>query len=326
MAIQHPRFGALTFISGPEQFLAERAVDDAVAALLEERTDALVTRVSAGDLSVGRLDELVNGTLFSPDAIVVVLGAESLPKDVEPALLALIGAVPDSLGLVVAHSAGPVGSRALLKALGGAAGITIDCPAMKARDLPGFVAAEARRGRGHIDRDTAQQLIDAVGQDTRALAAAVAQLLSDAEDDTITVAQVTRYFSGRATVTSFAVADDALAGRTGEAIVKLRWAIETGVAPVLVTAAVANSLRQTGRYLALSRQGRPSAADVGVPPWKLADIAQESRSWSEQSVASALRAVCQADAEIKGAAADADYALERLLLRLGAIRKASHVQ
>ena len=72
---------------------------------------------------------------------------------------------------------------------------------------------------------------------SRALAAAVTQLISDGQGGPITVDQVRRYFGGRAEVTSFAVADAALAGRTGAAMEQLRWALATGVAPVLITSA-----------------------------------------------------------------------------------------
>ena len=74
-----------------------------------------------------------------------------------------------------------------------------------------------------IDAAAASALVDAVGHDLRALAAAVAQLLSDGEGGPITVDQVRRYFGGRSEVTSFAVADAALAGAPA-----LRWSSSAG--------------------------------------------------------------------------------------------------
>ena len=46
-------------------------------------------------------------------------------------------------------------------------------------------------------------------------------------------------FAGRAEATSFAVADAAIEGRTAAALEELRWALDGGVAPVLVTSAFA---------------------------------------------------------------------------------------
>jgi DNA polymerase-3 subunit delta len=40
----------------------------------------------------------------------------------------------------------------------------------------------------------------------------------------------------------------------------------------------------------------------------------QARGWDERGLAHALRAVAAADAEIKGAADDAEYALERVVL------------
>ena len=127
--------------------------------------------------------------------------------------------------------------QGLLEKLKSAGVEVIECAAVKPWELPQFVSGEAKRAGSSIDAAAASALVDAVGHDLRALAAAVAQLLSDGEGGPITVDQVRRYFGGRSEVTSFAVADAALAGRTGVAMEQLRWALATGVAPVLITSA-----------------------------------------------------------------------------------------
>ena len=97
---------------------------------------------------------------------------------------------------------------------------------------------------------------------SRALAAAVTQLISDGQGGPLTVDQVRRYFGGRAEVTSFAVADAALAGRTGAAMEQLRWALATGVAPVLITSAMASGIRGLGQ--ADYRGRRPARSGSGA--------------------------------------------------------------
>jgi DNA polymerase-3 subunit delta len=59
---------------------------------------------------------------------------------------------------------------------------------------------------------------------------------------------------------------------------------------------------------------------VGVPPWKLRTIRDQSRAWSDAAVSRAIRAVAHADADIKGAASDASYTLERLVLVIAGLR------
>ena len=62
------------------------------------------------------------------------------------------------------------------------------------------------------------------------------------------------------------------------------------------------------------------AREVGVPPWKLRVVRDQSRAWSDAGIARAVRTVAQADADIKGAASDASYTLERLVLTISALR------
>ena len=137
--------------------------------------------------------------------------------------------VPD-LAVIAVHRGVPKG-RALLEKLKSAGAEVIECAALKPWELPQFVSAEVKRAGSSIDAGAATALVDAVGHDLRALAAAVGQLLSDGEGGAITVDHVRRYFGGRSEVTSFAVADAALAGRTGVAMEQLRWALATGVCP-----------------------------------------------------------------------------------------------
>jgi DNA polymerase-3 subunit delta len=149
-------------------------------------------------------------------------------------------------------------------------------------------------------------------------------LASDFPGAALDVEKVKQYFGGRAEAKSFAVADAAFWGRRRVALEELRWAIDNGTAPVLVTSAFAGSARGVARYRAASRGMREAdlAREVGVPPWKLRTIRDQSRAWTDRGIALAVRAVAQADADIKGAASDAAYTLERLVLTVTGLRDA----
>ena len=174
-----------------------------------------------------------------------------------------------------------------------------------------------------MDQAATTALFQAVGQDLRGLAAAVSQLVSDFPGDTIGEDEVRKYFGGRAEAKSFAVADAAFSGRRAQALEELRWALDTGTAPVLVTSAFAGSARGLARYLGASRGMREAdlARELGVPPWKVRTVRDQSRAWSESGIARAIRAVAQADADVKGAASDASYTLERLVLTVTGLRE-----
>ncbi|MGH3346580.1 MAG: DNA polymerase III subunit delta, partial [Nocardioides sp.] len=112
-------------------------------------------------------------------------------------------------------------------------------------------------------------------------------------------------------------------GRRSTALEELRWALDAGTAPVLVTSAFAGSARSVARYLAAPRAQRENdlARELGVPPWKVRTVRDQSRAWSEPAIARVIRAVAQADADIKGAASDASYTLERLVLTVTGLRE-----
>ncbi|HET7724361.1 MAG TPA: DNA polymerase III subunit delta [Propionibacteriaceae bacterium] len=311
-------FGALVLIVGPEAYLAEQHLAEILSDALAEHPQATVNSVEASTLTQGQLLEMTGSALLAMESVAVVTGADLLPSELLETLVAVAKDIPPETLLVVVHPAGARGKNVLdrLKPL---ARRVIDCPALKPWELGRFATDRARRLGARLDAEAAQQLVDAVGSEARAIAGAVEQLAADSSAATLSAAHVRRYFAGRAEVSSFAVADDVLSGNYGAAVEKLRWALSTGVAPVLVTSALAGSFRALGKYFEARADRRPEPAiakDVGVPPWKLKDIARQARAWSPSAVGAAIKAVASADADVKGAAVDAEFALERLLTEL----------
>lgn len=316
-------FGRVVLVGGPESLLADRAVEALVSAARREDGSAEVTDIEAARLDAGSLASITGGSLFATRAVAVVRDLANLPAELTDAVAALARDPLDDLALVLVHGGGVKG-KGLLDKVKKARAEVVDCAQPKPRDLPSFVTNEARRARVRIGPEATQQLIDAVGFDLRALAAAVDQLAADAAGEEIGAELVRRYFGGRAEVTSFAVTDKALAGRTVEALEQLRWALSTGVAPVLVTSAMANGLRGLGK-LAANRSGMNDndlARDIGVPPWKIKTMRQQLRGWDQGSLATAIQAVARADADVKGAADNAEFALERCVLAVSRARRA----
>lgn len=308
-------YGRAVLVSGPEGLLADRAVAERLAVARKEDAEVEISQVEAGTLDAGTLAEITSASLFSTRRIAVINDLGSTPAELHAEIITLATQPLDDLGLVLVHPGGNKG-KGLLDKLKKAKIEVVDCPTMKTWDLPKFVAAEARRVGATMEPETTQAVVDAVGHDLRSLASAVSQLASDSDQREIPRALVQRYFGGRAEVTSFAVADAALAGRAGQAMEQLRWALSTGVAPVLVTSALASGLRSLGKYVSAGGGMRDAdlAREIGVPPWKLKSLRAQSRGWDERGLAHALRSVAVADAEIKGAADDAEFALERVVL------------
>jgi DNA polymerase-3 subunit delta len=314
----------VTLVTGKEEFLTERTVTAVREAVHRHDDEAELSECLASGLTLAELGEMSAPSLFSSTRCVVVRGLENLPDESVEGLLAYAAAPVEEVALVLVHGGGPKGSGVLTK-LRKLPGVTeAKSEELRASDYPGFVAGEVRRHGATIDNDGASFLVSAVGQDLRSLAAAADQLTNDYPDESLSVEKVKRYFGGRAEAKSFAVADAAFWGRRRDALEELRWAIDGGTAPVLVTSAFAGSARGVARYKSAPKGMHEAdlAREVGVPPWKLRTIRDQSRGWSDPAIARAIRTIAQADADIKGAASDAAYTLERLVLNITALRDA----
>jgi DNA polymerase III subunit delta len=315
-------FGRVVLVSGPEALLADRAVQELRTQIRAVAPEAELSEIEAARLDGAKLTEVTNPSLFADRRAAVITDLALLPAELYPSVTALAVAPVADLAVVLVHGGGPKG-KGLLDKLKAAGVEVIDCPPVKAWELPQFVSAEAKQLGSTMEPGAAQALVDAIGNDLRALASAVRQLVADSEGGPLTGDQVRRYFAGRSEVTSFAVADATLAGRTGLAMEQLRWALATGVAPVLVTSALAAGVRGLGKLVSAGSGLREAdlAREVGAPPWKLKSMRAQARGWDAAGLAFALKAVATADADIKGAADDAAYALERMVLTVSRARR-----
>ena len=58
------------------------------------------------------------------------------------------------------------------------------------------------------------------------------------------------------------------------------------------------------------------AGELKMPPWRVQKAQKQSRRWTRDTVATAVGIVAALNADVKGAAADADYALESAVRRV----------
>ncbi len=314
--------GKVILVTGKEEFLSERTVVGVREAVRGHDPEAELAETRAADLTLAALGELAAPSLFSSIRCVVVRGLEDLPEESHDGVLDYAGDPAEDVALVLVHGGGQKGSGLLTKLRKLPAVTEHKSAELRPSDIPGFVAAEARAAKAQIDAEAAQVLVQAVGQDLRALSAAVHQLAHDFPGDRLDLATVKKYFGGRAEAKSFAVADAAFYGRRAAALEELRWAMDAGTAPVLVTSAFAAGARGLAKFTSAPRPMREAdlAREVGVPPWKLRTLREQAHGWTDANLARAIRAVAQADADIKGAASDASYTLERLVLTISGMR------
>ncbi|WP_133741732.1 DNA polymerase III subunit delta [Actinorugispora endophytica] len=311
----------LTVIVGDEELLVDRAVASLVAAVRADDPEVDVHDLVPSQVNAGKLVEVTSPSLFGERRVVVLRSAQDLTKEPAGVVTGYLRDPADDVVLVLSHAGGAKG-RALLEAAVKAGAHRVDCAKpTKAAERTRFIKDEFSRAGRQITPDAAQALLDAVGNDLREIAAACTQLVADT-DGRVDAAAVARYHTGRAEASGFTVADRAVEGRLPEALEQLRWSLSVGMAPVLINSALAGAVR--GIAVAAQPPRGMSEAELAkrakVPPWKLRSLRQQSRGWTPQGVAHALRVVAETDALIKGAGRDPAYALERAVIEIATAR------
>ncbi|MFG2191588.1 DNA polymerase III subunit delta [Streptomyces sp. NPDC048639] len=307
----------ITLAVGQEDLLLDRAVQQVVAAARAADADTDVRELMPDALRPGTLAELTSPSLFAERKVVVVRDAQDVSADAIKDVKGYLAAPAEEITLVLLHAGGAKG-KGLLDAARKAGAREVACPKMtKPADRLAFVRSEFRAAGRSATPEACQALVDAIGSDLRELASACSQLAADVEG-TIDEAVVARYYTGRAEASSFTVADRAVEGRTAEALEALRWSLSTGVAPVLITSALAQGVRAIGKLASAPRGMRPGdlARELGMPPWKIDRVRQQMRGWSADGVSVALRAVAEADGAVKGGGDDPEYALEKAVVTI----------
>jgi DNA polymerase-3 subunit delta len=303
----------VTLVVGDEEFLADRAVGSVVATVRAADSQAEVHDLAGGKVEAGELIRLASPSLFGDRSVVVIRSAQDLPKEVIAEVVNYAAHPSEDTVLVLAHPGGVKG-KALVDGVkkAGAEVITV-AKLSKPGERLDFIKAEIRRAGRTIAPAAAQALLDAVGSDLRELAAACDQLAFDTPGKAIDEAAVARYYRGRAEVSGFTIADLAIEGRLGEALEQLRWALATGVAPVLIVSALAGGLRSLAKVGGAPRnlRGAQLASHVGMPPWKIDRVRRQLGGWGPEGISAAVQAVALADEQVKGGGADPAYALER---------------
>ena len=205
--------------------------------------------------------------------------------------------------------------KKLLDAIRGGlgAGIEIVCADLKKdSEKLDFAASEfASQGR-RITGGALRALTSAFAEDLAELAAACQQLLADAAEE-ITEETVEKYYSGRVETNAFRVADIAIAGRHGEALILLRHALASGADPVPIVAAFASKLRTMAKLAGSRGSSGQLAQQFGLAPWQVDRARRDLQGWDDAGLGHSIKLLAETDAAIKGAGRDPVFALERMI-------------
>ena len=309
----------LVLIQGAEGLLADRAISK----ILATNPAATITTLIADEIEVGTITDSLAPSLFGDARIVVIKEIQDLVADCSDEIIEYLSNPDESLNLVLWHKGGVKG-KALVDKVKKAGAEVISAEAIKKdSDKAEFVRGEFKNLGRKISTEAVQALIDSLGSDLRELGGACSQLASDVQDGKlIDEDDVSDYQRGRIETTGYDVADAVLDGKTALALISLRNAINTGTDPVLIVSAIAASIRTMAKVSGASRglKSYDLASQLGLPPWQIDKARRQLSGWSENALARSVITLAQADADIKGAAADPAYALERAIITISTAR------
>lgn len=305
------------FIVGEETFLAERtrrAILDALNAELPDGHTVEVTTLGAGDITASEILEATSPSLFAEDRALVIQNTELAAKEPTDILLTSLSDVAPGMTIIIEHSGG--GRNKSLVAKFKKLAEVHEAEPVKPRDRAGWLTQEFRRHGQRPTPDVVHAVLESVGSDLRELASAVSQLVSDTQGE-VTVDAVRAYYTGVAEVSGFDIADLAVAGKTGAALASTRRALQLGISPVALAAALATKVSGIARLYSTRRIDKSLAGTLGMAPWLVEKTHRVARHWSGHNVSQAVVIVAELDAQVKGqGGGDPDFAIEDAIRRI----------
>ena len=312
----HP--AAVVLVTGPENFLADRT-QQVMRRDLRAQDEALeIHEIDAAGYTSGELFTLASPSLFDEPRLLFASGVEKCTDAFLADALRYIESPEPSATLILRHAGGNRGKALLeaIRAMSPSEAVEVVCAELKKdADRAAFAAAEFRALGAKVTPQAVRALCAAVADDLAELAAACAQLVSDAGLE-ISEEQVDRYFGGKVETNSFKIADTALAGNTAEALVLLRHALLNGSEPIPMLAAINMKLRAMARIYGAKGSSAQLAKEFGMAPWQVERALKDARNWREQDLAHMVELAAETDWDLKGGSKSPEFALERLVTRL----------
>ena len=308
---------------GSESALADRALSKITAELREEKAE--ITTLIAGDVSVGEISDALSPSLFSERRALILRDLQDLVEDAKIEITRYLDQTDPTLTLVLVHKGGVKG-KALLDQIKKAKPELIACdPLKKESEKEDFVKNLFLDLGRKASPAAISALVNATGTDLRELSASVSQLAADSPAGVIDESHVNKYHQGKIETTGFDVADKVIDGNFAESLLTLRHALTTGTDPVMITSAIASSLRGIAKVSGTNRAQKSFelAGELGMAPWQIDKARRQLNGWNANTLTAAVEAIAKCDAAVKGGAGDPVYALEQALSRICAARAGS---
>jgi DNA polymerase-3 subunit delta len=275
-----------------------------------DRADSV--QVLRGDETTwGRVIEAARtGSLFASRRAVVVRGADGLKGEGDELPAYLEDPSPDARLVFLAVR--PDKRRVVWKRLLESAQVHAAEP-LKGRAARAYVSDQVRRRKLALRDEAFEELFERVGQDLRRLMGELDKLEAFAEGQKGPLgAEEVAAVLGRGMAQPLYRIGDAFTMRRRAALLGLmETVLEDGEPPLKVLATLHYAARRVRAARALRDARLPRealASRLGVPPFKVQELMEATREWSDAELRRAVAALCEADRRVK-TGADARAAL-----------------
>lgn len=302
----------LILIFGSEEYLFGSAIRRLKDAVRAKQDGVEIHEIDASDYVAGDLLNLVSPSLFSEPKLIIIGGVERCTDAlIEDGKAINVEDLVD-VTLVFQHAGNSTRGKALLESLrANEAVIEVACAKLtKDPEKTAFVQSHFTEANRKFTQSAVKALVEAFGNSLLELAAACDQLLADSAEQ-IDEELVDRYFSGRVEADAFKILNAALEGKSGEALLLLRHALQTGQDVIYMLGAFAKKVREMCQ---IAGDPRATAASVGMNPYGFSQTKKAVSGWTDEGLAKALVALADADAAAKGAERQPEYRMEQLVL------------
>ena len=316
------RIMPVTLVVGGDDYLNNLNARTLREKIQKNAPDAEIIELDASSADKYAFDEAVGPSLFGDGTIVIIDDLQSADESLVEALEKFCQQAQNnennfdesSLSWVIARHEGGLKGKSIVTRLTKAGAQTITVPDLKKDDAKlNFVMSIFDRHNRSVEPQAAQRLVAVLGGKTGELAALCSQLCFDYDDNPITLNIVDRYLIADPQVTGFFVADKAVTGHLGSAVLSARTAVAQGVDPIALIGALASKVRLIALAMAI-RNGTISSAEAKANPWALKMAMRQLAGWSSAGVSKSLQALAWADEQCKGGSSDANYALEKCIM------------
>ncbi len=316
------RIMPVTLVVGGDDYLNNLNARTLREKIQKNAPDTEIIDLDASSADKYAFDEAVGPSLFGDGTIVIINDLQSADESLVEAIEKFCQQAQNnennfdesSLSWVIARHEGGIKGKSIVTRLTKAGAQTITVPDLKKDDAKlNFVMSIFDRHNRSVEPQAAQRLVAVLGGKTGELAALCSQLCFDYDDNPITLNIVDRYLIADPQVTGFFVADKAVTGHLGSAVLSARTAVAQGVDPIALIGALASKVRLIALAMAV-RNGTISSAEAKANPWALKMAMRQLAGWSSAGVSKSLQALAWADEQCKGGSSDANYALEKCIM------------